>query len=112
MSSQSRSGQETPWNDRRRGARMNSRVQVAIEWEDSPGETLREEARTRVVNASGCLVCLSLDLPLEQKVRITNLVNKAVAEAIVVWKGKETAEGLEHGIELVNPKFDFWGLEM
>jgi hypothetical protein len=105
-------GRDLPLEDRRRGSRMNSRVPVVVEWEDSPGQTMREEAKTRVVNSSGCLVCLSLDLPLEQKVRITNQANKEVADAIVVWKGRETPEGLEHGIELQNAQFDFWGLEM
>ncbi len=108
MTSQNVAGQ----NDRRRGARMNSRVPVLLEWEDSPGEKMREDTYTRVVNPSGCLLCLSLDLPLEQRVRVTNKANKEVAEAIVVWKGKETAEGLEHGLELINPKLDYWGLDM
>jgi hypothetical protein len=91
---------------------MNSRVPVMIEWEDEPGVRMKEEVRTRIVNSSGCLLCLRLDLRLEQKVRVTNLVNKEAADAIVVWKGKETAEGLEHGLELRNSQFDFWGLEM
>jgi hypothetical protein len=103
---------QSNWSDRRRSLRMNSRVPVLVEWEDAPGQPMSEEARTRVINFSGCLICLSLDLPLEQKVRVTNLANRAAAEAIVVWKGSETVEGLEHGLELQNPHFEFWGLEM
>ena len=32
--------------------------------------------------------------------------------AIVVWRGNERAEGWELGIELIDPKMDFWGLEL
>ena len=107
---------ETPsdlkWRERRRGVRMNSRVPIALEWGASEGEATREEAITRIVSPHGCLVVLRHDLPLDQHLRVTNLDRQADAEGVVVWRGKERAEGRELGIELVNPDLDFWGLEL
>ncbi len=102
----------TNWQDRRRGVRLNSRVRLAVEWEVAPGQTVREEGFTRVVNPAGCMALLPRDMPLELRVRVTNL-NMPDTEPVrgtVVWKGRETPEGHEVGIEFVQSQLDFWGL--
>lgn len=96
----------------RRGVRVNSRVALLLEWVDGGGSAYQEKAFTRVVNCCGCLLVAPKALSLEQEMRLTNLATRAPIEAIVVWKGKERTEGWELGVELVNPKTDFWGLEL
>ncbi len=103
---------ETKWRERRRGVRVNSRAQLAIEWEDQDGKTFRVEAHTRIVAPYGCLVVMPQNLPLEQRLRVTNLANQQSVAAMVVWKGKQRLEGWELGIELLNPEMDFWGLQL
>ncbi len=92
--------------------RLNSRVPVAIEWQDEMGKTLRGEAHTRIIGPYGCLIVLPQNLELEQRVRLINLATRASNPAIIVWKGSERAEGWELGIELVKPEMGFWGLEL
>lgn len=96
----------------RRGRRVNSRVPVALEWDNESGARLREEGHTRVVNCYGCLAVVQCDLPLEKRVRLNNLANQRSIVAVVVWKGKERVEGFELGLELVDPEMDFWGLDL
>ncbi len=106
-------GHITNWQDRRRGSRLNSRVRLAVEWEDAAGQTIREEGFTRVVNPAGCMALLPREIPLDLRVRLTNL-NLPAVEPIpgtVVWKGRDTPEGHEIGIEFSKSQLDFWGLE-
>ena len=105
-------GLDSNWQDRRRGTRLNSRVQVAVEWEDPSGKTIREEGFTRVVNPAGCMALLASDLPLDLRVRISNL-NLKDSEPIpgtVVWKGRQTPDGHEVGLEFAKSQIDFWGI--
>lgn len=104
--------QETQMKQKRRGVRVNSRVQVALEWQGEAGAPCRGEAHTRIVGPYGCLIVLPHKLELEQRIVLTNLVTHQSNPAIVVWKGNERAEGWELGIELIDPKMDFWGLEL
>jgi hypothetical protein len=98
--------------DKCRGVRVNSRVAVVLEWEVEAGQTVHEQALTRVVGPYGCLVVTPQSLELEQRLRVTNLATRQSNPAVVVWKGNERAEGWELGIELINPQMNFWGLEL
>jgi hypothetical protein len=100
------------FHEKRRGVRLNSRVSIAIEWEDTADGTLREDAVTRVVSPYGCLVVLPKDLAMEQRLLVCNVATKESIPGIVVWKGTERSEGWELGIELVQPPEDFWGFEL
>ena len=97
--------------EKRRGQRVNSRVPVAIEW-DLGGTLQRGEAHTRIVGPYGCLVVLPQGLNLDQQVQVTNLVSRQSNPAVIVWRGSERSEGWELGIELINPKMNFWGLDL
>ncbi len=112
MSLRKESSHQTKFHDKRRGVRLNSRVQVAVQWEAEGGRKVNEEAQTRVVGPYGCLVVLSQKLELEQRVRMTNLVTRQSSLGVVVWNGNERAEGWELGIELIDPEMGFWGLEL
>ena len=43
---------------------------------------------------------------------LTNRNNQQTCSAIVVWSGKQRAEGWELGIELLDPAMDFWGMDL
>jgi hypothetical protein len=98
--------------EKRRGVRMNSRVPIAVEWQDARGGTLREQAFTRVISPYGCLVVLPKTLSLEQTLRLVNLATEQANVGVVVWKGNQEMDGWEVGIELTQPPMDFWGLEL
>jgi hypothetical protein len=99
-------------HEKRRGVRLNSRVPVAVEWDTPGSDPQRVEAFTRVVNPYGCLVVLSADLVLEQRLRVVNLATESINAGVIVWKGHHRTEGWEVGIELTQPPMDFWGLEL
>jgi hypothetical protein len=99
------------YREKRRGRRMNSRVQVRLEWDGEAGKC-SVETQTRVVNPYGCMVLLADSLELEQHLAVTNLATKASNAAVIVWKGNRQEEGFEYGVELVAPDMDFWGLEL
>jgi rRNA-processing protein FCF1 len=100
------------YREKRRGRRMNSRVQIRLEWEPSDGKRRALEACTRIVNPYGCMVVLTESLELEQRLAVTNLATQASNAAVIVWKGKQEPEGWEYGVELIAPDMDFWGLEL
>src|SRR5271169_7237264 len=100
------------YREKRRGRRMNSRVQVRFEWESGDGKSHSLETCTRIVNPYGCMVVLTDSLELEQRLALTNLATRTSNAAVVVWKGNREPEGWEYGVELVAPDMNFWGLEL
>lgn len=100
------------YREKRRGKRMNSRVQVRLEWECKDGKRRSVETHTRIVNPYGCMVLMSEPLELEQRLALTNLATQASNAAVIVWKGNKQPEGWEYGVELIAPDMDFWGLEL
>ena len=100
------------YREKRRGRRMNSRVQIRLEWDGSTGGHHSVETQTRIVNPYGCMVVLPEPLELEQRLALTNLATKSSNAAVIVWKGNQEPEGWEYGVELVAPDMDFWGLEL
>lgn len=100
------------YGEKRRGRRMNSRVQIRLEWDAENGQRERVEALTRTVNPYGCMVVLPNTLEMQHRMALTNLANDASNAAVVVWRGNRQPEGWEYGIELVAPDMDFWGIEL
>jgi hypothetical protein len=72
----------------------------------------QENAQTKVVNYYGCLLVSPQAMPIEQRLRITNLATRQTMLGVVVWQGKKQMEGWELGVELVQPQTDFWGMEL
>jgi hypothetical protein len=100
------------YREKRRGKRMNSRVPVRLEWDDTIGKRSNADAHTRIINPYGCMVVLPQSLELDQRVALTNLATKTSNAAVIVWKGNSRPDGWEYGVELVAPEMDFWGLEL
>jgi PilZ domain len=110
VSSASEQGFETRMKQMRAGKRVNSRVPIAVEWEEARS---RHTAQGWTVDISpkGCLVIVPQGFPLGQKLDLVNLVNKSVAKTVLIWRGHEGRTGWELGLELQDPPEDFWGLD-
>jgi len=97
--------------EKRRGERLNSCVPIVMEW-NSDGVSRRGEAQTRVVGPYGCLAVLTQNIQVKQRIQLTNLVSHQSNQAVIVWCGKQRADGWELGIELINPAMGFWGVDL
>lgn len=97
---------------KRRGLRVNSRVPVTIEWNGSAGPENFGPGFTRVINCYGCLLVSPREIEAQQRVRLTNLATRELADGVVVWKGSQRPDGWELGVELVGANLNFWGVEI
>jgi PilZ domain-containing protein len=94
----------------RSARRVNSRVKVAVEW-DEKGETRRAEGYTVDISPKGCLAVVPQGFAVGQKMKLLNSVNGRVSEATLIWRGHEGRTGWELGLELVNAPAEFWGVD-
>jgi hypothetical protein len=101
---------EARYKQLRAGKRLNSRVPVAVEWEENQAHH-RAEGWTIDISPKGCLAVVPQGFAVGQKLQLVNLVNNNVAEAILVWRGHEGRSGWELGLELSAPPEDYWGLD-
>jgi hypothetical protein len=86
----------------RSSGRVNSRVAVAVEWDDT-GKSQRAEGQTVDISAKGCLAVIPQGFAVGQKLRLFNLTNQNSCEAVLVWRGHEGRKGWELGLELQDP---------
>jgi len=94
-----------------RGAgRVNSRVRVAIEWQEA-GKENRTEGHTVDTSSKGCMVVMPQSVPVGESVRLVNLINQISTEAVVVWRGHQGRTGWELGLEMTESSYEFWGLD-
>ena len=101
---------ETRYEDLRAGARLNSRVAVAVEWVDD-GQSRRAEGYTVDVGPRGCLAIVQHKFTVGQKLQLVNLTNQKISEAVLIWRGHERQTGWELGLEIQDKTVDFWGIE-
>jgi hypothetical protein len=94
----------------RAGIRVNSRVPVAVEWQES-GRAMRAEGYTVDTSTKGCLAVIPQGFPVGQRLLLVNLINKNAAEAVLIWRGHEGRAGWELGLDLQGASMDFWGVE-
>ncbi|HYL82757.1 MAG TPA: PilZ domain-containing protein [Candidatus Angelobacter sp.] len=90
--------------------RLNSRVPVAVEWNEI-GRTLRAEGYTKDISPKGCMAIVPQGFVVGQKLRLINLTNQQTSEATLVWRGHEGPAGWELGLELQQSSEEFWGLD-
>ena len=95
----------------RSSGRVNSRVAVAVEWNDA-GKNLRAEGYTADISSKGCLAVIPQGFAVGQKLRLFNLSNHNSCEAVLVWRGHEGRKGWELGLALQDATLDFWGLDL
>ena len=94
----------------RAGARLNSRVELTVEWQES-GRTLNAAGYTVDISPKGCLAIVEQGLLVGQKLRLINGTNGQATPAWVIWKGHEGRKGWELGLELEDGSGDFWGVD-
>ena len=94
----------------RAGARVNSRVRVLLEWNES-GSAHTAEGYTVDISPKGCLAVAPQGFPVGQRLRLKNASNQKESDATLIWRGHEGRTGWELGLELVHPPADFWGVE-
>jgi hypothetical protein len=92
-------------------SRINSRVNLAVEWTEE-GRALHTEGFTVDVSAMGCLAIVPQGFTVGQKLRVVNLLNNKMSDAALIWRGHEGRQGWELGLQLVNPPEGFWGIEL
>jgi len=101
---------ETRIRNIRTSGRVNSRVAVAVEWNDL-GKDLRAEGYTVDISPKGCPAVIPHGFDVGQRLRLVNLMNQISCEAVLVWRGHEGRTGWELGLELQDPNLDFWGFD-
>ena len=94
----------------RAGARVNSRVDLTVEWQEN-GRTLQAPGYTVDISPKGCLAIVEQGLLVGQKLRLINRVNGNTAGARIIWKGHEGRKGWELGMELEGAEGEFWGVD-
>jgi PilZ domain len=95
----------------RAGVRLNSRVELMVEWEEG-GKTLSAKGYTVDVSPKGCMAIVEQGLTVGQKLRVVNGMSGKTAEATLIWRGHEGRKGWELGLELAASERDFWGVEL
>jgi hypothetical protein len=94
----------------RAGIRLNSRVAVAVEWNEA-GRPLRSEGYTLDISPKGCLAIFPQGFTVGQRLRLINLTNQSACDAVLVWRGHEGRSGWELGLELQKMPSEFWGVD-
>ena len=102
--------EETRKKHIRAGARVNSRVELTVEWQEN-GRTLQARGYTVDISPKGCLAIVEQGLLVGQKLRLINGVNGNTSAGRVIWKGHEGRKGWELGMELDGAEGEFWGVE-
>ena len=92
-------------------SRINSRVNLAVEWREDSRD-LHAEGFSVDVSAQGCLAIVPQGFAVGQKLRVVNLLNNKMSDAVLIWRGHEGRQGWELGLQLVNPPEGFWGIEL
>ncbi len=99
---------ETRIRNIRTSGRVNSRVAVAVEWNDL-GKDLRAEGYTVDISPKGCLTVVPHGFDVGQRLRLVNLMNQISCEAVLVWRGHEGRTGWGTGLGTARSKFKFLG---
>lgn len=94
----------------RSGERLNSRVQLTVEWEEG-GKKLSASGYTVDISPKGCMAIVEQGLPVGQRLKVVNGMNGKTAAATLIWRGHEGRAGWEVGLELEGTEGDFWGME-
>lgn len=103
-------GFEMPGQKVRAGIRVNSRIPLAVEWLEAES-TVRAEGYTVDTSSKGCLAVIPQELAIGQRLRVINLLNHNVCEAVLIWRGHHSRTGWELGLELQEAPLEFWGVD-
>jgi len=75
------------------------------------GKPFHEKTQTLIINRHGARISLRASPRKGEQITITNLYNRLTCPFRVVSQmGKSLGEGLEWGVECLEPERDFWGI--
>ncbi len=97
--------------EERKGKRFPVVVPVEVRWRGPEGESIKEEAQARQVNAQGGLLQMKTYPEVGSRVELVNFLSAEAAQARVLGI-RESPEGAVLGVavELVVPSETFWGV--
>ena len=80
--------------NRRRTDRVAMQIEVRVSGYDGEGARFKEDTRTVVISAFGCLVILRAPVKVGQRLVLSNLTTKATVECMVAYRGNAGQVGL------------------
>lgn len=101
----------TPDPGRRRSMRVMLSVPIFVSGKNASGQDFREETRTLVVNAHGCLISLAAPVVAGQQIRMSNKATEQSIGCRIVYVGKPQAGRAQMGIEFEKPSPSFWQID-
>jgi hypothetical protein len=103
---------EISWqaSDRRKGQRILMSIAVRVSGYDELGSSFKENTHTISINSLGALILISASVKIGQRLVLSNIRTKALAECIVAHKGERPDGRLEVGVQFGLPYPKFWGV--
>lgn len=96
--------------EKRRSLRAELKVPLLVRWRTTNGSDREEPAKTKIINAHGCLALMKTPLAERTEVELVNRNTGVVRRGQVVWCGAIEPDGrTQIGIELELPDLKFWG---
>ena len=86
-------------------------VPIFVTGKNASGLDFKEETRTLVVNAHGCLISLAAPVVAGQQLRMSNKATEQSIGCRVVYVGSPQAGRAQMGIEFEKPSASFWQID-
>ena len=104
-------GRQPTKEEYRRGSRFSVVVPVEVKWQELSGQTVKEPAQAKVLNAQGGLLDMKNYPSVGSQLELTNLVSGEAtgARVVAIRRSKEGAV-LGVAVELLVPGETFWGV--
>lgn len=96
---------------RRRSMRVLLSVPIFVTGKSASGQDFKEETRTLVVNAHGCLISLAAPVVAGQQLRMSNKATEQTIGCRVVYVGSPQAGRAQMGIEFEKASPSFWQID-
>ena len=100
-----------PHADQRRGSRFRVVVPIQVEWKDSIGKAVTENAEAKEVNGLGGLLEMKSHPAVGSQLQLTNLLtqDETAARVAAIRRAKD-GNLLGVAVELLKPSETFWGV--
>lgn len=98
-------------HERRRGERVFLRISVMLSGTSKEGKHVNEGGQVAVVNRNGALIRAKTPLKPGSTVEVLHSVSEEKLIFKVVWVSERQREGqFDIGVELTEPRLEFWGI--
>jgi len=97
--------------EQRRSVRFPVVVPIEVKWREDSGQSVKERAQAREVNAQGGLLDMKTYPGTARQLEITNLLSGQAQEArVVALRSSKEGAALGVAVELLAPNETFWGV--